>query len=112
MNLVFFKRMYLSINVFLMSNSLVYRYTEEGDNYTSWKYNVNYFLEGALGLGYNSKRFFMGFRVGGDNNVMRIQGASVKTNFGTASIDMGYRFNAPGFFKKAWNRTLTRYLRL
>lgn len=112
MNLVFFKRMYLSINLFLMGNNLIYRYTEEDDHLTSWKYNVNYFLEGALGLGYNSKRFYMGFRIGGDNNVMRIQGAEIQTNFGSASLDMGFRFNTPGFFRKAWNRTLTRYLRL
>jgi hypothetical protein len=112
MNLIFFKRMYLSINLFLMSNSLVYRYTQEDTHRTGWKYNVNYFLEGAVALGYNSKRFYMGFRVGGDNNVMRIQGAQIQTNFGSVSLDMGFRLNAPEFFRKAWNRTLTRYLRL
>jgi hypothetical protein len=112
MNLVVFKRLYFAMNVFFMGNALLYRYENESSAASRWRSNVNVFYEGSSAIGFNSERFYLGIRLSADNNLMRIKGANIRTNFGSASIDMGFRFNTPGFFRKAWDKTLTRYLKL
>lgn len=112
LNIVFLKKMYFSLTTFLMINNVSYRYTNENNQLTNWKYDVNYFMQAGAGIGYNSERFYAGFRIGGDNNLMSIRGASIQTSFGSASVDIGYRFNTPGFFRKAYDKTLRKYFGL
>ncbi len=112
MNLIFFKRMYFSLNLFVMHNNLIYRYTDETNKQTIWRYDSNYFLDGGTGLGYSSKHFYVGLRANGENNVVRLQGAKIQTTFGSVYFDLGFRLNAPGILRKGWEKTMTRYLHL
>jgi hypothetical protein len=112
MNLVFFKRMYFAMNLFVMHNNLIYRYTNETNNQSAWRYDTNYFLDGGAGIGYSSKHFYVGLRASGENNVIRLQGAKVQTTFGVVCFDLGFRLKAPGVLRKSWEKTLTRYLGL
>ena len=111
-NLVLFKRFYFALNYFLMGNFIEYTYATEANSASRWQGNTNFYTETATCFGYNSKRLFMGITINGDINIMNVQKASIKTNFASAGITLGYRFNAPEFFSKAWNKTLTRYFRL
>ena len=49
-------------------------------------------------------------RAGGENNVVRLNGAKIQTTFGTVCLDLGLRLNAPKFLHRTWHRTATRYL--
>ncbi len=110
MNLVFFKRMYFSLNLFVMHNNVLYRYTDDANKMSVWRYNSNYFLEGGAGLGYSSKHFYVGLRAGGENNVVSVKGARIQTTFGTVCLDLGFRMKAPKILSKTWEKTLTRYI--
>jgi hypothetical protein len=112
MNLVFFKRMYFSLNLFLMNNTLIYRYNSEAGNQSGWRGNTNYFLEGGAGFGYSAKHFYVGIRAGGENNVVRLSGTKIQTSFGTVCFDMGIRLKAPKMLNRIWQKTATRYLGL
>lgn len=102
MNLVFLKRFYFSFNYFLMGNFIEYQYNTRTDGFSSWRGNANIYTETATGFGYNSKRLFAGISFNGDINVMRVKGASIKTNFASVSVSLGYRFGAPRFFENGW----------
>ena len=112
MNIVLFKRIYFAMNLFLMSNNLIYRYTDDSDTKSVWRYNANAFFEGGVGLGYSAKHFYIGLRAGGENNVMSLKGTKIQTSFGTVCLDLGVRLNSPKPLRKAWEKTLTRYLGL
>jgi hypothetical protein len=112
MNLVVFKRIYFALNLFLMSNNLLYRYIDDSDNKSIWRYNSNAFFEGGVGLGYNAKRFYIGIRAGGENNVMSLKGAKIQTSFGSVCLDIGVRLNSPKLLRKVWEKTLTRHIGL
>lgn len=106
-NVVFFKRFYFSINYFIMGNFIEYQYGTRSGGYSAWRSNANIYTETATGFGYNSKRLFAGISFNGDINIMKVQGASIKTNFASVSVSLGYRFNAPNFFEKGWNKAST-----
>jgi hypothetical protein len=111
-NLVLFKRFYFALNYFVMGNFIEYTYATQTNGASKWQGNTNFYTESATSFGYNSKRLFIGITANGDINVMRIQNASIKTNFASAGITLGYRFNTPDFFSKAWSKTLTKYFKL
>lgn len=104
LNIVLWKRFYFSMNYFIMGNLIEYQYKTQDGNYSAFKTNANIYTETSTGFGYNSKRLFAGVSFNGDINIMRIEGANIKTNFASVSITLGYRFNSPGFFEKAWNK--------
>ncbi|MBC7450082.1 MAG: DUF4421 family protein [Cytophagales bacterium] len=108
LNIVVFKRFYFAFNYFLMGNFIQYNYSTETAGTSVWYTNANIYTETALGFGYNSRRLFAGFSANGDINVMRIQGANVRTNFASVVMTLGYRFNSPAFFTKGWDKTVGR----
>ena len=103
-NIVFLKRFYLALNGFLMGNLIGYTYDVKDKDRSPWGINTNVYTETALGFGYNSKRLFAGASFNGDINIMRIRGASIRTNFATIFITAGYRFDAPGFLKRGYKK--------
>lgn len=103
-NIVLWKRFYFSLNYFIMGNFIEYQYDTNNKGYSSWYANANLYTETATGLGYNSKRLYAGISFNGDINIMHIKSASIKTNFASASITLGYRFNAPRFLDKGWKK--------
>ena len=103
-NIVLWKRFYFSMNYFIMGNFIEYQYNTQDKGNSIWYTNANIYTETATGFGYNSKRLYAGVSFNGDINIMRIKGASIKTNFASASITVGYRFNAPRFVEKGWKK--------
>lgn len=101
-NIVFWKRFYFSLNYFIMGNFIAYQYKSVEEGYSNWRTNANLYTETATGFGYNSKRLYAGISFNGDINIMRIKGASIKTNFASVSITVGYRFNTPRFIDRGW----------
>ncbi len=104
-NIVIFKRFYFSLNYFVMGNFIEYQYETQDGTHSSWRSNANLYTETTTGFGYNSKRLFAGVSFNGDINIMRVKGASIKTNFASVSVSLGYRFNAPHFLEKGWKDT-------
>jgi len=107
-NLIVFRRFYFSLNYFIMGNFIEYQYGTRSDENSSWRGNANIYTETSTGFGYNSKRLFAGISFNGDINIMQVKGASIKTNFASVSLSLGYRFSAPVFFKKGWNNTVEK----
>lgn len=105
-NLIVFKRFYFSLNYFIMGNFIEYQYETRTNGNSSWHGNTNLYTETSTGFGYNSERLFAGISFNGDINIMRVNGANIKTNFASVSISLGYRFNAPAFFKRDWDKTV------
>ena len=87
-----------------MGNLIGYTYDVKDKDRSPWGINTNVYTETALGFGYNSKRLFAGASFNGDINIMRIRGASIRTNFATIFITAGYRFDAPGFLKRGYKK--------
>jgi hypothetical protein len=104
-NIVIFKRFYFALNYFVMGNFIEYQYETQDGTHSSWRSNANLYTETTTGFGYNSKRLFAGVSFNGDINIMRVKGASIKTNFASVSMSLGYRFNAPHFLEKGWKDT-------
>ncbi len=102
LNLVVFKRFYFSFNYFVMGNFIEYQYGTESERNSRWKGNANVYTETTTAFGYNSKRLFAGINFNGDINIMKVEGASIETNFASVSLNFGYRFNAPKFLDKDW----------
>jgi hypothetical protein len=103
-NIVVWKRFYFSMNYFIMGNFIEYQYNSVDKGNSIWYSNANLYTETATGFGYNSKRLFAGMSFNGDINIMRVKEASIKTNFASVSITVGYRFNSPHVFEKGWNK--------
>lgn len=108
LNVVILKRLYFAFNYFIMGNYIAYTYVHRTKGVSRWRDNTNFYTESAMSFGYNSKRLFFGLTGSGDINVMRIKQASLMTNFASASLTLGYRFNAPEFLSKGWDKTTKR----
>lgn len=103
-NIVLWKRFYFSMNYFIMGNFIEYQYNTKDKGNSIWYSNTNIYTETATGFGYNSKRLYAGISFNGDINIMRIKGASIKTNFANVAITLGYRFNSPRFLERGWKK--------
>ncbi|MCS6824337.1 MAG: DUF4421 domain-containing protein [Cytophagaceae bacterium] len=112
LNLVIFKRAYFAFSWFLMCNYLRYHYEHIDHGRSLWRGNVNVFTEGNIAIGFNAERFYIGIRSSGDSNAMRVEGAKINITYGAIYFDLGYRFDAPKWLEKGWEKTATKYLKL
>ncbi|MBC7388740.1 MAG: DUF4421 family protein [Opitutaceae bacterium] len=103
-NIVVLKRFYVALNGFLMGNFIAYTYDVKNRDRSPYGFNTNVYTETAFGFGYNSKRLFAGASFNGDINLMRIRGASIRTNFATIFVTVGYRFDTPSFLTKGYKK--------
>ncbi len=112
LNVVVAKRVYFSLMIFYSLDFVTYTLINNNNSTNIRDNSLTGFYEGRAALGYHSKRFYAGIKVVGDKIAVQTQGYTVENSFGVLTLDIGYRFVAPGILKKAYAKTLTKYLGL
>lgn len=112
LNVVIAKRVYLSLMIFYSLDFVTYSFINNNNSTNTRNNSFTSFYEGRAALGYHSKRFYAGIKVVGDKIAVQTEDYKVENTFGVITLDIGYRFNAPGILKKVYSKTLTRYLGL
>jgi hypothetical protein len=110
MNLVLFKRIYFSSMLFYSFDVVSFQGFDSSGKQLTSNTSVTGFAEGRAALGYQSKRFYIGMKFIGDQVTFHTTENRISTHFATVTLDIGYRFNAPGFLKKGYDATFQRFL--
>lgn len=110
LNVVIAKRVYFSLMIFYSLDFVTYTFINNNNSTNTRNNSFTGFYEGRAALGYHSKRFYAGLKVVGDKIAVQTLDYKVENSFGVLTLDIGYRFNAPGILKKVYSKTLTRYL--
>lgn len=107
-NLVFFHRIYLSAALFIAYDLYLYDYTKFSDG--SRKSDVSFIvvLDGRASLGYQSKRFYAGLRYEVDRRGVKFSKAQLTNEYSYVGFEMGYRFKAPGFMNRTYDKIVPR----
>lgn len=112
LNLVIAKRVYLSMMLFLSYNFVNYKFIDNNKNVLLHNTSFTAFFEERLAIGYHTKRFYAGIKFIADQIQVQTQDYRVGNTYGSLTLDVGYRFNAPGILKKTYKKTFTRFLGL
>lgn len=112
LNVVIAKRVYFSLMAFYSLDFVTYSFINNNNSTNTRDNSFTGFLEGRVALGYHSKRFYAGMKFTGDKIAVQTTDYKVENSFGVLTIDIGYRFNAPGILKKVYANTFTKYLGL
>jgi len=107
-NLVFFKRIYLSGAVFVAYDLFIYDYTKFSDGERKSGTSFVVVLDARASIGYQSERFYAGLRYEVDRKGIKFSKAQLTTEYSYIGLELGYRFNAPGFLKKAFDKVLPK----
>lgn len=110
LNVVIAKRVYFSLMLFLSYDLVGYKFIDNNKNVVYKNTSFTAFFEQKAAIGYHSKRFYAGLKFTADQIQVKTVDYKVGNSFGAVTLDVGYRFNAPGFLKKVYNKTFTRYL--
>jgi len=110
LNVVVAKRVYFSMMLFLSYDFVAYKFIDNNNNVTYKNNSITVFFEERVALGYHSKRFYAGLKFTADQIQVQTQKYKVSNLFGAITLDVGYRFNAPGILKKVYKNTFTRFL--
>lgn len=105
-NLIFFKRMYLSAAFFIAYDLYLYKYTRFSDGSSKSGQSFVVVFDGRASLGYQSERFYIGLRYEGDSRGAQIDHVHITTQYSYIGFEVGYRFKAPGFLKKGFDKVL------
>ena len=106
LNLVFLKRFYFSVAVFTPYNFYVYNYFTKDENLIHKGTSIAFVLDGNVCLGYQSERFYAGFRYQADSKSVTFNTVSLNSLFSYVGFDVGYRFEAPKFMRKFYKQTM------
>ncbi len=107
-NLVFFHRIYLSAALFVAYDLYLYDYTKFSDGSTKSGASFIVVLDGRASLGYQSKRFYIGLRYEVDRRGVKFSKAQLTNEYSYVGLELGYRFKAPGFMNKAYDKIVPR----
>jgi hypothetical protein len=110
LNVVVAKRVYFSLMLFLSYNFVGYKLIDNNNNTLYKSTSITAFFEQRVALGYHSKRFYAGLKFTADQIQVQTTDYKVGNLFGALTLDVGYRFNAPGILKKVYSKTFTKYL--
>lgn len=110
LNVVIAKRVYFSMMLFLSYNFVGYKFIDNNNNVLNKNTSVTAFFEQRFAIGYHSKRFYAGLKFTADQIQVQTKDYKVGNLFGAVTLDVGYRFNAPGILKKVYKNTFTKYL--
>jgi len=105
-NLIFLRRFYFSISAFTSFDLYFYKYLKSQDDAVAAKRTFVFVLDGKASFGYQSKRLYMGLRYEAERRIGTFQSMEMKTTYSYAGVEMGYRFNAPGFIKRFYKKTM------
>jgi hypothetical protein len=105
-NLVFMRRLYLSASVFAPYNLYFNKlYNPDGRSVRN-ETSLQLVLDGMVSLGYQSKRFYASLRCQAESKRAKLKYFSTAMVYSYIGLDIGYRFNAPGFVKRFYKKTM------
>lgn len=110
LNVVIAKRVYFSMMLFLSYNFVGYKFIDNNNNTIYKSTSITAFFEEKIAIGYHSKRFYAGLKFTADQIQVQTTDYKVGNLFGAVTLDVGYRFNAPGILKKVYAKTFTKFL--
>ncbi|WP_018342175.1 DUF4421 family protein [Cytophaga aurantiaca] len=110
LNVVIAKRIYFSMMLFLSYDFVGYKFIDNNNNVIYKSSSITAFFEEKMAVGYHSKRFYAGLKFTADQIQVQTRDYKVGNLFGALTLDVGYRFNAPGILKKVYAKTFTKYL--
>lgn len=105
-NLVFFKRVYLSIAAFTSFDLYYYKYLKLPDEKVHGKQAFVFVLDGKASLGYQSRRLYAGLRYEAERRAGVFHSMKINTIYSYTGVELGYRFDAPHLVKKVYKKTM------
>ncbi len=107
-NLVFFHRFYMSAAVFIAYDLFLYDYTKFSDGEKKSGTSFMVVLDARASIGYQSERFYVGLRYEVDRKGLKFSKAQLTMENSYVGLELGYRFKAPKFLKKAFDMVLPK----
>jgi len=105
-NFVFHKHYYLSGAFFPSYDLYLYKYLSSLSEKANGKQAFAFVLDGKASLGYQSQRFYTGLRYEVERRHASLQSIQTNNVYSYLGLEIGYRFNAPGFIKKGYKETM------
>ena len=105
-NFVIHKNYYASIAAFPSYDIYFYKYLENTDGRSRGSQTLAFAFEGNASVGYQSRRLYAGVRCELENSSAVLRGFQSKRLNTSIGLEVGYRFNAPGFVKKVYRETM------
>jgi hypothetical protein len=105
-NLVFFKRVYISLAAFTSFDLYFYKYLSAIDDKVPANEAFVFVLDGKASLGYQSRRLYAGVRFEEDRRMGDLRNINLNTTYFYKGIELGYRFDAPKIVKKVYKKTM------
>lgn len=106
-NLVFFKRIYLSVVAFTSYDLYLYKYLDTLDQRgVDGKQAFAWVLDGKTSLGYHTRRFYAGVLFEAEHRLGALYNLDLGKRYTYTGIEVGYRFDAPRFVSKFYKKTM------
>jgi hypothetical protein len=105
-NLVFLKRIYLSLAAFTSFDLYYYKYLKTPDEKADRKQAFVFMLDGKASLGYQSRRLYAGLRYEAERRAGVLHSMNMNTIYTYTGIELGYRFDTPRLVKKVYKKTM------
>jgi hypothetical protein len=105
-NLLFKRKIYLAASVFVPYNLYLNKLYTPGNQRTRSETSLQLVLDGMVSIGYQSKQFYTSIRCQLESKRAKLKYFSSTMFNSYIGIDVGYRFNTPGFVKKFYKKTM------
>ncbi len=105
-NLVFLRRVYLSIAAFASYDLYFYKYLRLPDEKAGRRQSFIFVLDGKASLGYQSRRLYAGLRFEAERRAGALHSMAIRTINSYTGIELGYRFDAPHLLKRVYKKTM------
>jgi hypothetical protein len=106
-NVVFLKRVYLSLVGFTSYDLYLYKYLADPDERgVSGRKTYAWVLDGEVSLGYHTRRLYAGLRFEAERRMGFLYNLQIGKSSTYAGIEVGYRFDAPAFVRKFYKKTM------
>jgi len=106
-NLVFRKCIYVSLVGFTSYDLYLYKYlTDPDERGVAGKQTFAWWLDGKASMGYHAKRLYAGVRFEAEHRVVDLYNMGLRKTYTYTGIELGYRFDAPGFVQKFYKKTM------
>lgn len=105
-NLVFHKRIYMSMAVFTSFDLMFYRYFNMNNEASVRNNSFVFSVDGYASIGYQSQRIYAGIRYEVDRRNATLRSITMRMINSYLGFEFGYRFDTPGFVKKFYKKTM------
>jgi len=106
-NLIFFKSIYVSLVGFASCDLYLYKYLKNtNESGVMGKQTFGWVLDGKASVGYHAKRLYAGVRFETERRAATLYNMESQKTYTYTGIELGYRFDAPGFVQKFYKKTM------